>query len=159
MLEKQKVDTVEEVVNFRELLELWDDIIFDDAVYELNRRRGSLFEKTRTTPKQTEMMTIKDCILQRMKHLTTTTLGFFSSSKFLELRYIVFSRLIIINGRRNGKPSKIIIEDLNAAKRDEWINKDQLTFLDEFDVALVNSLKRTYIADKGIHTYLLLLVW
>ena len=93
-----------------------------------------------------------------MKDLTTTTLEFFSSTKFVKLRDIVLSRLIIINGRRNREPSKLTIEDWNAAKRDKWINKDQLTFLDYLDIVLVNSLKITYITGKDIHTYLLLLV-
>ena len=93
-----------------------------------------------------------------MKNLTTTTLEFFSSSNFVELRDAVLSRLIIINGRRNAEPSKLTIEDWNAAKRDDWINKDQLTFLDDFDIALVNSLKITYITGKCIHTYLFLLI-
>lgn len=158
MLEEEKVDVAEEVGNFRELLELWDDIIFGDAVYEINRRREVYLRKPEQLPNESDMMIIKDHILQRMKDLTTATLEFFSSSNFVELRDIVLSRLIIINGRRNGEPSKLTIEDWNAAKRDEWINKDQLTFLDDFDMALVNSLKITYITGKGIHTYLLLLV-
>ena len=158
MLEEEKVDMAEEVGNFRELLELQDDIIFGDAVYEINRRREVYLRKLEQLTNESDMMIIKDYILQRTKDLTTTTLEFFSSSNFVELRDTVLSRLIIINGRCNREPSKLTIEDWNAATRDEWINKDQLTFLDDFDMALVNSLKIIYITGKGIHTYLLVLV-
>ena len=97
MLEEEKVDVAEEVGNFRELLELWDDIIFGDAVYEINRRREVYLRKPEQLPNESDMMIIKDHILQRMKDLTSATLEFFSSSNFVELRDIVLSRLIIIN--------------------------------------------------------------
>ena len=49
-LEEEKVDVAEEVGNFRELLELWDDIIFGDAVYEINRRREVCLRKPEQLP-------------------------------------------------------------------------------------------------------------
>ena len=70
MLEEEKVDVAEEVGNFRELLDLWDDIIFGDAVYEINRRRAVYLRKPEQLPNESDMMIIKDHILQRMKDLT-----------------------------------------------------------------------------------------
>ena len=64
MLEEEKVDMAEEVGNFRELLELWDDIIFGDAVYETNRRRKVYLRKPEQLPNESDMMIIKDYILQ-----------------------------------------------------------------------------------------------
>ena len=104
MLEEEKVDMAEEVGNFRVLLEVRDNIIFGDAVYEINGRREVCLWKPGQLPNESDMMIIKDYILQRMKDLTTRTLAFFSSSKFVELRDIVLSRLIIINRHGNGEP-------------------------------------------------------
>ena len=50
MLEEEKVNVAEEVGNFRELLELWHDIIFGDAVYEINRRREVYLRKPEQLP-------------------------------------------------------------------------------------------------------------
>ena len=78
MLEEEKVDMAEEVGNFGELLELWDDIIFGDAVYEINRVREVYLRKPEQLPNESDMMIIKNHILQRMKDLTIATLEFFS---------------------------------------------------------------------------------
>ena len=94
------------------------------------------------------MAKIRDHILTRIKWLTDK-LTLFTTSEFVELRDDVLSRLIILNGRRDGEPSRLSIEQWQAAKNDEWINKNQLSFLDDFDKALIESLKVTYITGKG----------
>lgn len=60
MLEEKKVDMTEEVGNLRVLLELWDDIIFGDTVYEINRRGEVYFRKPEQLPNLANMMIIKD---------------------------------------------------------------------------------------------------
>ena len=158
LLEEEKEDAVKEVSNFVELLEVWDDIMFGDAVYETNKRREIFLRKPEQLPNEDDMAMIRTHILTRMENLTNK-FEFFTKKEFVELRDIVLSRLIIINGRRDGEPSRLLIDDWKGAKEDVWIDKENLTFLDDFDQALVKSLKVTYITGKGTAANVLIHLW
>lgn len=147
-LELGEDEIANQMFHFIQLLELWDDIMFGDAVYETNKRREVFLRKPEQLPNEDDMASIRDHILSRIEWLTSK-LTLFTTTDFVELRDLLLSRLIIINGRRDGEPSRLLITDWQAAKKDEWINKDQISFLDDFDKALVNSLKVTYITGKG----------
>ena len=149
MLSENKQDIANIIQGFKDLLELWDDIIFGDAVYETNIRREIFLRKPEQLPIEEDMMMIKNHIIARIETLTRDQFNFFSAKEFVELRDVAVSRLVIINGRRDGEPSRLAISDWIAAKNDTWINKENLSFLDDFDMALVNSLKVTYITGKG----------
>ena len=70
--------------------------------------------------------------------------------EFVELRGAALGRPIILNGRRDGETSRLFLSDWETAKNDVWIDKDNLNFLDDFDMAIVKSLKITYITGKGM---------
>lgn len=153
-LEEGKEDVAKKVSQFVELLELWDDIMFGDAVYETNKRREIFLRRPEQLPNEDDMASIREHILSRIEWLTSQ-LTLFTTTDFVELRDLLLSRLVIINGRRDGEPSRLLISDWEAAKNDSWINKDHVSFLDDFDRALVDSLKVTYITGKGTAIYVL----
>ena len=132
-----------------EFLELWDDLIFGDAVYETNKRREVYLRKPEQLPNEEDMRKVRDHILKRMLELVSNTLQFHSAADFVELRDLALARLIIVNGRRDGEPSRLCLSDWVMAKNDEWIDKQRLNSLDDFDRMLIKSLKVTYITGKG----------
>ena len=139
----------DDVAKFVELLEVWDDIIFGDAVYETNKRRETYLRKPEQLPNEDDMRMIRDHILKRMNILVSNKLEFFSATEFVELRDLALARLIIVNGRRDGEPSRLSISEWEMAKNDIWIDKQRLECLDVFDKMLMDSLKVTYITGKG----------
>ena len=148
MLEKGCDDTVKEITDFVNLLELWDDIVFGDAQYETNKRREVVLRRPGQLPDEEDMLMLKNYLIETMEKYTKR-FEFVGNHDFVELRDAVLTRLTILNGRREGEPSRLEFEDWEAAKNDDWVNKNELEFLDDFDMALVNSLKITYITGKG----------
>lgn len=150
MSEEGNNDLVSDLQKFVNLLELCSDIIFGDAVYETNKRRETVSRKPEKLPDQGDWREIRAHILFILKTLLKK-IYFFTSRDFVELRDAALARLIILNGRRDGQPSRLFLSDWEAAKNDVWVDKDNLNFLDDFDMAIVESLKMTYITGKGMN--------
>ena len=151
MSEEGNDDLVSDLQKFVNLLELWSDIILGDAVYETNKRRETVLRKSEKLPDEGDLRKIRAHILSRMKALVKE-FNFFTSRDFVELRDAALARLIILNGRRDGEPSRLFLSDWEAAKNDVWVDKDNLNFLDDFDMTIVKSLKITYIIGKGMNS-------
>ena len=56
----------------------------------------------------------------------------FTLRDFVELRDAALARLIIVNGRRDGETSRLFLSDWEAAKKDVWVDKDNLNFSGRF---------------------------
>ena len=151
MLEEGNNALVSDLRKFVSLLDLWGDIIFEDAVYETNKRRETVLQKPEKLPDEGDVRKIRAHILSRMKALVNKN-NFFTSNDFVELRDAVPARLIILNGRRDSEPSRLSLSDWEVAKNDVWVGKDNLNVLDLFDKAIVKSVKITYITGKGMNS-------
>ena len=60
---------VSDLKKFVNLLELWSDIIFGDAVYETNKRRKTVLRKQEKLPDEGDLREIRVHILSRLKTL------------------------------------------------------------------------------------------
>ena len=60
---------VSDLQKFVNLLELWSDIIFGDAVYETNKRRETVLRKPEKLPDEGDLREIRVHILSRLKTL------------------------------------------------------------------------------------------
>ena len=83
MLEKARDDVCKDVGDFINLLELWDDIVFGDAVYETNKRREIILRKPGQLPDEEDMKMLRDYILQTMKKITDK-FKFMNTTVFVE---------------------------------------------------------------------------
>ena len=61
-----KYEEATEVANFRELLQLWDDIIFGDAIQETRKQHKILVRKPENVPNEDDTMLIQN-YMPRMK--------------------------------------------------------------------------------------------
>ena len=59
MLEEGNNDLVSDLRKFVSLLELWEDIIFGDAVYETNKRRKTALQKPKKLPDEGDLRKIR----------------------------------------------------------------------------------------------------
>ena len=103
---------------FIDLLELWDDIIFADAIYDISKRRETYLRKPEQLPKEEDMKIIRDHVLSRMSDLSENVPEFFTAKKYVDLRDVSLSKLTIINGWRDGEPSRLLISDWKMAQTD-----------------------------------------
>ena len=60
---------VSDLQKFVNLLELWSDIIFGDAVYETKKRRETVLRKPEKLPDEGDLREIRVHILSRLKTL------------------------------------------------------------------------------------------
>ena len=60
---------VSDLQKFVNLLELWSDIIFGDAVYETKKRRETVLRKPEKLPDEGDLREIRGHILSRLKTL------------------------------------------------------------------------------------------
>lgn len=100
-LEKDDEEASKEISSFLKLLELWEDFLFGDAIYQSNKNREIKFRRPRNLPNEEDIRKIRREILN---HLTEEIpLTSFHENAFVRLREAVCSRLTLINGRSSGE--------------------------------------------------------
>ena len=114
MSEEGNDDLASDLQKFVNLLELWSDIIFGEAVYEINKRRETVLRKPEKLPDEGDLRKIRAHILLRLKAFVKKN-NFFTLRDFVELRDAALARLIILNGRRDGETSRLFLSDW-----DDW---------------------------------------
>ena len=96
MLGNEKYEEITELANFRELLKLWDDIIFGDSIYETSKRCEIWLRRPENFKNQYDMMLIHS-YMPPMKAITSDLLSFCTKKECSELRDAVLASLIILN--------------------------------------------------------------
>ena len=149
MMCDNKEEESDMVERFIQILELWEDFIFGDAQYELNKHRQINLRRPEMLPNEADIKLVQSYVLSRMKYIVEDSFEFWNSSRFVELRNCACTRLTLLNARRGGEPSRIMIDEWKDAMKDNWIDKQRLKKLDEVDQLLIKSLKVTYLTGKG----------
>ena len=136
----------EEISRFVCVFEMWEDLIFGDAQYELNKRRQVKLRKPEELPHEDDIMALKNEVSRIM-----TIKKEDSEFSFIKLRDAVCTRLTLVNGRRGGEPAKMEISIWEEAKNDKWIDQQRVGQLDYLDQCLIKELKVTYMTGKGLN--------
>ena len=136
-LEKFDKKGSEEISYFLKLLELWEDFIFGDAVYQSNKNREVKLRRPHNLPLEEDVIKIRNEILKRLSE--ETPLNLFNENSFVQLREAVCSRLTLLNGRRGGEPSRTFLDQWIDAKKDGCIDQQRAQELDDFDQLLLKN--------------------
>ena len=147
-----------EIERFMQVLELWEDYIFGDAQYELNKRRQVNLRRPEKLPNEEDIQLVCAYVMSKMKNITDDPYLLVDSHCFVELRNCACSRLTLLNARRGGEPARLTIEEWNDAKENKWIDQQRLKDLDEVDQMLIKNIKVTYLTGKGNNHLVPLLV-
>ena len=99
-LTQKRDDQADEVDKFVSILEMFEDYIFGDATYELNKNKNVRLRKPSQLPDEDDVKTVRDHVMKRMKELVEEPFNFFDSSCYVELRDCACSRLTLLNARR-----------------------------------------------------------
>ena len=153
-LEKDDDEGSEEIQKFLKMLELWEDLIFGDAIYMTNKNREIKLRRPCNLPNEEDIGQIREEVLNCMNNDFPENL--FNESNFVKLRDAVCSRLTLLNGRRGGEPSALTISEWNDAQKDSWIDHQRTLELDDLDQLLIKQLKVAYIPGKGNNMYFLM---
>ncbi|XP_057311957.1 uncharacterized protein LOC130649644 isoform X1 [Hydractinia symbiolongicarpus] len=127
-----------------------EDCMVSSARYELEKKRLVKIRKPCQLPLESDIEKIHQHILKRMGELLCV-FELWTAHSFVELRNLVLTRLTLLNGRRGGETSRLLVKDWLEAESDNWIDQQRLQSLNEADKLLVSSLKITYMTGKGNH--------
>ena len=133
----------DEISKFIQSFKSWENYLFGDATYQLNKQRQINLRKPCKLPLEEDLLLLKNHLISRMKSICSD-FHFDDSHSYVELRNVACARLTLINGRRGGEPARILMEDWKEAENDAWIDKQRLKDLNELDRALIDSMKIAY---------------
>ncbi|XP_057306810.1 uncharacterized protein LOC130645001 [Hydractinia symbiolongicarpus] len=83
---KSMDDEAKEVGSFTDVLELWEDFIFGDSQYELNKRRQINLRRPENLPNEGDVTLVRNEVVSTIKSLTSDKFLLFDESMFVRLR-------------------------------------------------------------------------
>lgn len=98
------------------------------ARYELEKKRLVKIRKPCQLPLESDIEKIHQHILKRMGELLCV-FELWTAHSFVELRNLVLTRLTLLNGRRGGETSRLLVKDWLEAESDNWIDQQRLQSL------------------------------
>ena len=149
LMSNSEDDEAREIESFVQVLELWEDFVFGDAQYELNKRRQINLRRPENLPNEDDVQLVRQTVIASMKSLTSDPFLLWDDGCYIKLRDSACTRLTLLNARRGGEPARLTIDEWDDARKDNWIDKQRLQHLDELDMHMVKTLKVTYVTGKG----------
>jgi len=95
-LEKGNDSLSSEIEKFLSLLDLWESLLFGDAVCELNKRRQIKLRRPEVLSDEEDVKLLRDETIRIME----TNVTYFDEQSFVRLRDATCTRLTLLNGRR-----------------------------------------------------------
>ena len=129
------------VVDFLQVLKLFENELFGDAYYDINYRRNVNLRKPINLPRDDDVnMLLEECVS------IMNSIGVFdlNSQSFVTIRSAAATCLIIFNARRGGEPVRLQLHQWKEALKGEWV--DKVDAPDEFDN---DNMLVTYQTGKG----------
>ena len=144
---RKKDDEAAEISKFIQSFKGWQDYLFGDATYHLNKKRQINLRKPSRLPQEDDLLIVKNHVIELMS-LICSKFHFDDESSYKNLRSATWARITLLNGRRGSKPARILLADWLQGENDEWIDKQRLKNLDSLDHIFV-SMKVIYMTGKG----------
>ena len=148
-LSKERDDLSATIDNFLAIYKLNKEEIFGDALYQLNKNRQVRLWKPVNLPLESDVQLLRNYMVNMIEKISSDEYLFWDPHVYVQLRDCCCLRLTLFNGRRDGEPARLLIEELNDAFNDEWIDKRSLEMLDTFEKKLTAHFKITYQSGKG----------
>ena len=148
-LTRERDDLSSKIDNFLAIYKLNKEDIFGDALYQLNKNRQIKLRKPAMLPQEQDVELLRNYAINLMREITTDVYTFWDAHVFVQIRDSCCVRLTLFNGRRGGEPARLLLEELNDAINDEWINKQSLELLNPTERKCATQFKITYQSGKG----------
>nr|XP_047142408.1 uncharacterized protein LOC124816750 [Hydra vulgaris] len=158
--EEQNSDAAKQLNSFFSLFKMWKKSMFKDASNKLIQTKHSKLQKPSSLPLEEDCKIFKSYILSKMEFFTANPLWMesFIAENFVELRDLACARLTFLNARRGDEPARLLLSQYNEAVGDEYIDIHRLHEFTEKDQDLIKSVKIAYMAGKGTHRVLVIIL-
>lgn len=130
-LMKDKDDLATEVEKFQEGLSLNQQLVFGDAVYNLNRKRQETLRRPDQLPFEADVTKLKKYTVDRMSVMLSDKFFMWDTRSYTELRDIAVSRLTLFSARRGGEPARMSVSEWLDADKSVWLDPGRQQTIDE----------------------------
>ena len=111
------------VVDFIQVLKLFENELFGDAYYELNFRKNVKDRKPINLPKNSDVqLLIEEC----NSIMSSIDVYDFSADCYVNIRSATATALIIFNARRGGEPVRLVRRQWEEALNGEWMEREDV---------------------------------
>jgi len=151
LLVQKRDEEAKELERFRTLLHFKWDSLFAEAEYNVKSRREEALRRPDELPLEKDVKKVRDYIQRNIKCLReeyekTRKLN---QHQFVQLRNLAATRLTFFNARRGGEPSRILLEEWNTARTNQWIDRHVLESMSSEEKEKLLSNKVIYQGGKG----------
>ena len=109
------------VVDFVQVLRLFQDELFGDAYYDLSYHKNVKNRKPLNLPRNDDVQLLLNECEEVMK---TADMFDISGDSYVSLRTATVTYLIIYNARRGGEPVRLQVQQWKEALNGEWVDND-----------------------------------
>ena len=113
----------ERVVEFLQVLNLFEDEIFGDAYYDISHRRNVNLRKPINLSKDEDVAMLME---EHKAIMNLIDVFAYPSDTFTDVRVAVATALIIFNAKRGGEPVCLQLFRWQEAVNGEWVDKDDI---------------------------------
>ena len=138
-----------EMNDFLTVLGLFKEFVLEDASYHINRAWQINLRKLKKLPIEDDVKLLRATTLESIEKVTIDIYTLINKHLYVELHNAICVRLTIYNGRQEGEPARLFIEEFQHAISDKWIDKQRSQNLDTLDKVLLDKIKIGYQEGKG----------
>ena len=150
LLSARRDEEAAEIQNFKDVLDLNQELIFGDAHYEIQKNRQVRLRRPEELPLEADIKKVRDHTVEKLTEIVSDEYRVWDSHAFVELRDLTCSRVTLWNARRGGEPSRLRIQEWKDAEDSAWINREQIEEVqDPAHRKLLSELKICYQTGKG----------
>ena len=127
------------------------NLLFGDAVYQLNEKRQMKLRRPEEFPPEEEVTELRNYTVTLMQELVNNKYLRWTSQEYVELRDLAVSRLTLFNARRGNEPSKLRVRNWTVSCNSVWISQSRVEKLSESEQSMLSDTKIMYETGKGNH--------
>ena len=150
-LVREDDSTAASVDKFLDVFTINYNLLFGDALYQLNKKRQMKLRRPEELPPEQEVTKLRNYTVTRMQELVSDQYLHWTSQEYIELRDLVVSRLTLFNARRGNEPSRLRVRDWTDACNGVWISQSRVDKLSESEQSMFSDTKIMYETGKGNH--------
>jgi len=102
------------------------NLLFGDAVYQLNEKRQMKLRRPEEFPPEEEITELRNYTVTRMQELVSDKYLHWTSQEYVELLDLAVSRLTLFNARRGNEPSKLRVRNWTDVCNGGWISQGRV---------------------------------
>ena len=148
-LQQEKDELTNQLDKFVRVLKMNEPLNFGDARFKMEQQRQRVSRKPHALPLEEDLEVVRKSLMSTIKAISDLDMLEITIQDYVKLRNATCTRLTLLNARRGGEPSRLLLEHLEEGLKDSWIHQSNLVELDPLEKKLLDQIKICYQSGKG----------